>query len=288
MTIIRTKNAFVLLLLLALSMAWGTASAATTTAPFENCTLIGKAGQFHLDVVTPGVLTIKADLPSLGWWNGDTIDEIDSGYEYCLAAEIAHLSGLKKLRLHNVSFSKLVSGTLTGYDLSLDEISITPARAQVVSFSDPYYNSYMGVMTKIGSDVTAENIRSKTIGVKKGTTGALWVRNKLQPENMPRIYPGDAEALLALVSGQIDAYVQDVAIQLAMNGKAAKRVGLAGRYETTQSYGAMFPEGSTNIETVNEMIAWLKSQGYMEQLSKTFLSPAFGGDPTEIPVWTLE
>lgn len=285
---IRITNAFALLLLLACAAAWGTASAATSSGTFENCELIGEPGQFHLETVNPGVLTIKADLPSRGWWNGDTIAGIDNGFEYCLAAEIAHLSGLKELRLQNVSFSKLVSGTLTGYDMSLNSISITPARAKVVSFSDPYYNSYMGVMTTTDSDVTAENILGKTIGVKRGTTGALWVRNKLQPENPPRIYPGDTEALMALVSGQIDVYIQDVALELGMAQKSGGRVEVIGRYKTNQSYGIMFPKDSANIETVNKILAWLKSKGYMKQLSKTFLAPAFGGDPTEIPLWNLK
>jgi polar amino acid transport system substrate-binding protein len=63
-------------------------------AAFGQCSVTGKAGQYRLKPVKAGVLTIKADLPSAGWWDGNTIADIKSGYEYCMAAEIAHRSGL--------------------------------------------------------------------------------------------------------------------------------------------------------------------------------------------------
>ncbi len=275
--------AAICVLFVGITFAWGGENAAT----FGKCHLIGEAGQFHLKTVQPGVLTIKADLPSPGWWNGNTISEINSGYEYCLAAEIAHLCGLK-LSIHNVSFDKLVSGTLTGYDMSLDEISITPARAKVVSFSNPYYNSYMGVMAKSGANVTPENIRDLVLGVKEGTTGAQWVQSTLHPKEAPKVYPGDQEALVAVLSGQIDAYLQDVAIELGHAKNSEGQVKVVGRYKTNQSYGIMFPKDSPNIATVNKILAWCKKKGFLEQLSKTYLGPAFGGNPDDVPIWPVK
>lgn len=255
---------------------------------FGECHLIGKPGQFHLNTVTPGVLTIKADLPSTGWWNGDTIDQINSGYEYCLASEIAYLSGLKKISLQNVSFDRLVSGTLTGYDMSLDEISITPERAKVVSFSTPYYDSYIGVMAQTGAGVTADNIGDKTIGVKQGTAAEDWATSVLKPKKTLKVYPGDPEALVALASGQIDVYLQDAAIELGQAKQSGGQVAVIGRYKTDESYGIMFPKGSSNIATVNKILAWCEEQGYMKYLSTTYLGPAFGGDPEKVPVWNVK
>ncbi|MGZ4519175.1 MAG: ABC transporter substrate-binding protein [Mycobacteriaceae bacterium] len=263
-------------------------SSTAADAQFKNCTLTGKVGQYQLKTVQPDVLTIKADLPSAGWWNGDTIDQIDSGYEYCLAAEIAHLSGLKKIDLQNVSFDKLVSGTLTGYDLSLDEISITPDRQKIVDFSDPYYTSYIGVLTKQGSTVSADTLRNMTVGVKEGTAAQQWVHNVLKPTKAPRVYPGDAEALAGVVSGQVDAYLQDAAIELGQAKQSGGQVQVTGQYKTDQAYGAMLPKGSNNLTTINKIIDRLKSEGYLDKLSTQFLGPAFGGDPTTIPVWTIQ
>src|SRR5215211_7277793 len=174
----------------------------SASGSFGECEVTGEAGEYELETVKPDVLTIKADVPSVGWWDGDTVEDIKSGYEYCMAAEIAQRSGLKSVDLQYVSFDGLVSGQLTGYDLSLDEISITPEREQVVDFSDPYYTSSIGVLAKKGADVTEANLTGLRLGVKQGTAAQQWVDGTLNPENLD-VFPGDSEALAALTAGRI-------------------------------------------------------------------------------------
>jgi polar amino acid transport system substrate-binding protein len=256
------------------------------SASFGTCDLTGQPGQYQLQTVKPGVLTIKADVPSVGWWDGDTVDAIKSGYEYCMAAEIAYRSGLKSLDLQNVSFDGLVSGKLTGYDLSLDEISITPERQQVVDFSDPYYNSSIGVLAKKGTDVSASNLRGLRLGVKQGTAAQQWVSDVLKADGQPDVFPGDTEALAAVNAGRIDVYLQDVAIELGQAKQSGGQVAVVGQYPTDEAYGAMLPKNSPNTATVNKIIADLKADGTLAQLSKTYLGPAFGGDPSTVPVWS--
>ncbi|TWP38512.1 ABC transporter substrate-binding protein [Leekyejoonella antrihumi] len=262
-------------------------AAGATGSSWGSCKVTGTAGSIPLKTTTSGTLTIKADLPSAGWWDGDTIGSIKSGYEYCLASEIAYLGGQKQISLQNVSFDKLVSGTLTGYDLSLDEISITPARAKVVTFSKPYYDSYLGVLTKKGSKVTGANLRKMTIGVKEGTAAQTWVSQTLKPSGSVKVFPGDTEALAAVAAGQVDAYIQDVAIELGQAKKSSGAVSVIGKYNSGQSYGIMFPKGSENVTAVNKILAWCKKHGYLNQLSKTYLGPAFGGDPASVPAWSV-
>jgi len=252
---------------------------------FGECDLTGKAGQYELKTVKPDVLTIKADLPSVGWWDGDTVADIKSGYEYCMAAEIAHRSGLKSIDLQNVSFDGLVSGKLTGYDLSLDEISITPERQKVVDFSDPYYNSSIGVLAKKGADVSESNLKSLHLGVKQGTAAQQWVTENLDPKQLD-VFPGDTEALAAVSAGRIDAYLQDVAIELGQAKQSGGQVEVVGQFRTDEAYGAMLPKDSPNTDTINKIIADLKADGTLDKLSKTYLGPAFGGDPESVAVWT--
>jgi len=252
---------------------------------FGECELTGEPGQYQLETVEPDVLTIKADVPSVGWWDGNTVEDIKSGYEYCMAAEIAHRSGLKSVDLQYVSFDALVSGQLTGYDLSLDEISITPEREQVVDFSDPYYTSSIGVLAKKGADVTEANLTGLRLGVKQGTAAQQWVDGTLNPENLD-VFPGDSEALAALTAGRIDAYLQDVAIELGQAKQSGGQVEVVGQFRTDEAYGAMLPKGSANTETINKIIAELEKDGTLERLSKTYLGPAFGGDPEEVATWS--
>ena len=252
---------------------------------FGDCQVTGKAGQYELDTVRDGVLTIKADVPSVGWWDGNTVDDIKSGYEYCMAAEIAQRSGLKSIDLQYVSFDGLVSGKLTGSDLSLDEISITPERQQVVDFSDPYYTSSIGVLAKKGADVSESNLAGLRLGVKQGTAGQQWVTDTLHPEKLD-VFPGDSEALAAVNAGRIDAYLQDVAIELGQAKQSGGQVEVVGQFPTDEAYGAMLPKDSKNTETINKIIADLDKDGTLDKLSKTYLGPAFGGDPEEVPTWS--
>ena len=257
----------------------------TAASKYEQCDVSGEAGQYELETVKEGVLTIKADVPSVGWWDGNTVEDIDSGYEYCMAAEIAHRAGLESFDLQYVSFDALVSGQLTGYDLSLDEISITEERAQVVDFSDPYYTSSIGVLAKKGADVTEANLTGLRLGVKQGTAAQQWVDGTLNPENLD-VFPGDSEALAALTAGRIDAYLQDVAIELGQAKQSGGQVEVVGQFRTDEAYGAMLPKGSPNTETINEIIAALQEDGTLDRLSETYLGPAFGGDPEAVSVWS--
>jgi polar amino acid transport system substrate-binding protein len=252
---------------------------------YGQCDVTGKAGEYELKTVKPDVLTIKADVPSVGWWDGDTVEAIDSGYEYCMAAEIAHRSGLKSVDLQYVSFDGLVSGKLTGYDLSLDEISITPERQQVVDFSDPYYNSSIGVLAKKDADVSASNLAGRHLGVKQGTAAQQWAQDTLDPENLD-VFPGDSEALAAVAAGRIDAYLQDVAIELGQAKQSGGQVEVVGQFTTDEAYGAMLPKDSPNTDTINKIIADLKKDGTLDELSTKYLGPAFGGDPESVPVWS--
>ncbi|GAA3369152.1 hypothetical protein GCM10020367_10390 [Streptomyces sannanensis] len=255
---------------------------------YGDCKVTGKRGSIKLDTVQDGTLTVVGDLPSRGWWNGDTVRQIDSGYEYCMAANIAHRAGLDKLTVRNVSFDALVSGKSQDFDIALAEISITDERRKVVEFSAPYFASNIGVLVKAGADVTADNIDVKRLGVKQGTTGADFVRDTLEPAQTPRVFAGDVELQAALQAGQIDAALTDVAIVLGKARESKGSLAVVGQYATGESYGALYPKGSKNATAINGAIAEMQKDGTLNALSTTYLSKAFGGDPAVIPEWSAK
>lgn len=228
------------------------------------------------------------DLPSPGWWNGDTVRQIDNGYEYCMAANIAHRAGLDKLTVRNVSFDALVAGRSRDFDMALAEISITEERRKVVEFSAPYFNSNIGVLVKAGSGVTENDIVVKRLGVKQGTTGADFVRDTLKPTQSPKIFAGDVELQAALQAGQIDAALTDVAIVLGKARESKGKLAVIGQYATGESYGALYPKGSKNTPAINGAIAEMQKDGTLNALSTTYLTRAFGGDPAAIPEWSAK
>ena len=81
-------------------LALGLSRPAAAADMIGNCELTGQKGSFPLTPAVAGQLTVEVNLPSPGWWNGDTPDTIKDGYEYCMAANIAYRAGLDKVAGH--------------------------------------------------------------------------------------------------------------------------------------------------------------------------------------------
>ena len=256
-------------------------------AKYGNCKITSKAGSIKIKPAVAGQLTVETTLPAQGWWNGTTAVSNKGGYEYCMAAELANMAGLKKLVIKNVSFDQLVAGHTNNFDIALAEISITPARAKVVDFSTPSFDSNIGVLTKKGAGVTASNIKSKRCAAYSGTTSVDFLKNKLQCKTQ-KVYPDSQTLYQGVLSGQVDVALLDTAIVLAEAKQTGNKLEVAGQYKTGEKYGAIYPKGSANEKALDKGITTLKSDGALKTLSKDYLGPAFGGDPSAVPVWSLK
>jgi polar amino acid transport system substrate-binding protein len=248
-----------------------------------NCELTGKKGEFPLEPAKAGQLTVEVNLPSPGWWNGDTPETIKDGYEYCMAANIAHRANLDKVEVVNVAWDALVAGQTKDFDLALSEISITDERKKVVDFSVPYFSSDIGVMTKKGTKVDGSSIKGMRIGVQQGTTGADFVDQKLKPTTPASVYPDTPSMFTALQAGQIDVAMTDTAIVLAQAGTSNGLFEVPGQFATGETYGALYPKGSKNAATLDKIIEALKKDGTLNQLAAKYLAAAWGTDPTKVP-----
>jgi len=188
-------------------------SSSSSGGSFGDCKVTSNKNSISLKPVKSGTLTVETTLPAQGWWNGTTPESIKSGYEYCMAAELANMAGLDSVTVKNVSFDQLVAGRTNTFDIALAEISITPERAKVVDFSTPYYDSNIGVLVKKGADVTESNINSKKCAAYSGTTSVPFIENTLSCD--AKIYPDSQTLYQGVLSGQVDADFLDTAIVLA-------------------------------------------------------------------------
>jgi polar amino acid transport system substrate-binding protein len=256
------------------------------TPTIGDCKITSKTNSIKITPVKAGTLTVETTLPAQGWWNGTTPQSIKSGYEYCMAANIANAAGLTAVDVKNVSFAQLVAGHTTDFDIALAEISITPERAQVVDFSEPYFDSNVGVLVKSDSDVSESNITTKKDAAYAGTTSVDFLKNDLKVT--PTIFPNSQTLYQGVISGQVDAAFLDTAIVLAEAKASNGTLKVVGQYSTGEKYGAIYPKGSANEDALNQSITTMKSDGTLDQLSKDYLGPAFGGDPSAVPVWSIQ
>lgn len=255
---------------------------------YGDCSVTGEYGEFKLSPLTEGALTVKTTLPAPGWWNGTTPQNVKSGYEYCMAANIAYRSGLDRVQVENAPFPDVVSGKTKNFDLALAQITITPERSKVAEFSPPYLSSTLGVLIRDGENINEDNIRDVRIGVAEGTTGDEFVRDRLKPTKPVTAFANDPEMVAALEEGRIDAVVHDTTILLAYPEKQEHQVRLVGQYRTDQGYGALYPMGSRNRGELDRIIRQLIDDGTLTKLSAVYLGAAFGEDPAKIPYLTVQ
>ena len=85
---------------------------------FGNFAPTGEAGSISMTTVEADTLIVATVLPNPGWWNGNSPEDTMDGFEYCLAANIAHRAGVKHMKLMNLAWDQFIGGAATGYDIA--------------------------------------------------------------------------------------------------------------------------------------------------------------------------
>lgn len=251
----------------------------------SDCEVYGEKGSIDITPAHDGTLTVQTNLPSPGWWKGTTPASIAGGFEYCLAANIAHRAGIDEVEVVNVSFDALVAGQTKDYDIAMAQISVTPEREKVVQFSEPYFDSDLGVLAKADADLTAENIQDKTLGVLVGTTAVDYVDDVIKPGTQAKTFRDQNALVTAVRSGAIDAAIQDTSIMLAFAGNSEGALEVKGQYSSGEHYAAIYPEDSGNADAIDGALSDMREDGTLDKLSGTWLGPELGGDPNAVPQW---
>jgi polar amino acid transport system substrate-binding protein len=241
-------------------------------------------------VKTAGVLTVGLSLPSPGFQVG-TIRGTDvlhpKGMEIELAQDIAKKLGLKSVKFFNVSnFPNIYSPAPKPYDLALAEVTITPARAKVVSFSTPYYDANQGVLIKKGLSPQPKSIadlKKLTLCAQTGTTGADFIKTKIRPTKAA-LYPQTTTVMYQQVqSGRCDAAVYDAPILGGQKAQTPNAYGpIVGQIKTNEQYGIVFEKSQTALRTqVNAVIKGLVADGTVSKLAKKYLTT----DVSKLPIF---
>ncbi len=274
---IQVLAAFGLAGLTALSLTSG----AQNMVKYGDCTIYGAMGSMKFTPAIAGQLTVQTNLPSPGFWNGDSPELIKSGVEYCMAANLAHRAGLEKVVVQNVAWDGLVAGQTKDFDLAMSQISITEERKKVVEFSTPYFSSDIGVMVRKGFKLDEKTIKTAKIGVQQGTTGENFARETLKNKNL-KVFPDTPGMFVALQAKQVDAVMTDTSIVLSQAKQSAGKFEVVGQYKTGESYGALFPKAGKNNKTIDGILKEMLKDGTIGKLVGQYLSKEWGIDPLKI------
>ena len=263
------------------------ASAITTSAlavdMIGNCELTGQKGSMAIAApAKAGVFTVLTSLPAPIWWNGEAVETVKDGMEYCLAAEIAWRAGYDKLEVVNTSWEAFIGNQAAGYDVGFAQTSITDERKKVFDFTAPYFSSDMGVIAKTDAPVDEKSIKTVKVGIQQGTTGATFAQTTLGIADA-QVFGDQAEMFAALRAGQIDAAITDTSITLAEEKAGNGTSMVVGQYKTGETYGGIMQKGNANNETVSKIIQSIVDDGTMAKLGAKYLAAGWGKDPSSVP-----
>jgi polar amino acid transport system substrate-binding protein len=116
----------------------------------------GNSAATSLNLKTDGQLTAGAEFPVAGFL--ELPIENPKGFEVDFADALAKELGVPKVTWVNTPFSGLFSPAPKNFDVAINEITITPQRAKVVDFSEPYFDANQGfIVTKGGPGEAAKS-----------------------------------------------------------------------------------------------------------------------------------
>jgi polar amino acid transport system substrate-binding protein len=270
-------------LLLAAVAAVALAAPAAAANMIGNCEVTGEKGSIPIaNPAKAGQFTVLTSLPAPVWWNGDAVENVKDGMEYCMAAEIAWRAGYDKMEVVNTSWEAFIGNQVTGYDVGFAQTSITEERKKVFDFTTPYFNSDMGVIARTDAPVDEKSIKTVKVGLQTGTTGATFAQEKLGLKDA-QMFGEQIDMFTALRAGQIDAAITDTSITLAEEKESGGKNKVMGQYKTGETYGGIMVKGAANNEIVSKIIQSMIDDGTIAKLGGNYLAAAWGKDPASIP-----
>ena len=195
------------------------------------------------------------------------------GFDIDLLNAIAAKVNLK-ITYVNVGFDPLLAGMAQGtYDAAISSITITPARAAQMAFSDPYFTAGQTITVKLSNTtVTGEaSLAGKKLGAQLGTTGEVLAKGVANAT--VRSYDEIGLAFQDLLNGQIDAVICDTPIANNYVKKNATALKTVGAPLSTEDYGIAVAKGKTDLlNKINQGLAQIKSDGTITQLVTKWLA----------------
>ena len=245
--------------------------------------------------VTSGRLTIGTDNPAFPpWFGGGTktskwkINDPSTGkgYESAVAYAIARKLGFGRAQVSwiFVPFNKSFAPGAKAFDFDINQISITPARAKVVSFSTSYYDVNQAIVvnkgTKIASVRGIKGLAPYKLGAQLGTTSYAFIKDRIKPRQQPAVFNSNAAAVLALKNKQIDGLVVDLPTAFFVTAVQVPNGKILGQFEnkgkTTDRFGVVLAKGNPLTACVNRAITSLRADGTLKRLQRLWLAKATG------------
>jgi len=237
--------------------------------------------------LSKGKLTIGTDNPAYPPWYGGNpghnwkISDPYSGkgYESAVAYAVAKAMAFPKAAVKwvYVPFVKSFAPGKKNFDFDITQISYTPDRVKVVSFSSSYYDVNQSIVVRKGTPIakakSIKALRPFTLGAQLGTTSYQFIKSVIRPANI-KVYSTNDKAVFALKAKLIDGIVVDLPTAFYVTAVQVPNSTILGQFasKTGEHFGMVFQKGNPLVACVNKALATLKANGTLKTINDTWLS----------------
>ena len=271
-------------MLVALGCAPQASSTATDTTPTNTTQSPADCAQGK--TMTAGKLTIGTDSPAYDPWFRHNDPTNGKGYESAVAYAVAKQLGFDTsagAAGSKVPFNSSYAPGPKHFDFDINQISITPARAKVVDFSDGYYSAAQAMVAIKGSPVVERDQpgRPEEVQDRRPDRHHLAHRDP-RPDPAATASPWSSTTPTTpsrrSLNGQVDAIVADLPTAFYITAAEIPKGTIVGQFQPTtgqpEQFGMLFEKGNPLVACVNQALArHLKSRRHARRRSRRSGSP---------------
>lgn len=235
----------------------------TTTTEADSGSTDSAISLEGVTLVEDGQLTVCSDMPYKPFEfeeDGET-----TGFDYDVVSAMGEQLGVD-VEFVTTPFDSIIPALAAGNcDMIASAMTITDERAEQVDFTDPYFDADQSLLVLKENEetyATLDDLAGKTIGVQVETTGATYAEeNKPEGATIKEFQTGD-EMFPALISGDIDAALQDLPVNAYRAATAPDQFVVTETFPTGEQYGFAVAKGSTDLlDALNAALAASRADG---------------------------
>jgi polar amino acid transport system substrate-binding protein len=260
------------------SSSSSTPAAASTTAADTSCQ------KANLSLVESGRLTVATDKPAYPPYFVDDKPSNGKGFESAVAYAIGKQLGFQPNEVKWVvePFNASYAPGPKKFDFDVNQISISPARAKRVDFSEPYYTAPQAVVALSKSDAAnakaLADLKDTKLGVQIGTTSLDATTSTIQPSAQPQVFNDSNDVVRALKTGRVDAVVVDLPTAFYLTAAQVEDSKIVGQFQAPggDTWGALLEKDSKLTPCVSDAVKKLAASGELKRLETKWMGAAAG------------
>ena len=258
--------------------------ASTTSTSTGEETSADACSPDQLKLTNAGTLTVGTDKPAYPPYFEDDDPSNGKGFESAVAYAVAEELGFTKdqVKWTVVPFNSSYAPGPKKFDFDINQISVTPKRAERVDFSTPYYTAPQAIVT-LKSAPTADatslsELADVKLGVQVGTTSLDAANDVIKPSTPPQVFNDSNDTVRALKTKRVDAIVVDLPTAFYLTAAEIPEAKITGQFDAPggDDWGLVLAKDSELTSCVNQAIDSLQSSGKLDEITDQWMGGQAG------------